>query len=458
MICNLYTKFDEDLNNRFNNLESHLKSNDKSVNISSSDTQDLEMQDTLKKHFEKYPIKRKTDGRYYSYIPDESHPKGRRDITNKTKTGLINAIQTYYNNQNTGNIPFSNLFYKWVKYKEDLNYNKDTIRKLKTNYLRFFCKATTSKHKRLTDASFIKKPIRDIKKTEIELLVSENIRLYDLKEKACNSLFEILNGVFTYAYQEEITDNNVMDRVNAKALRRFCRQETKEEFEQRFVSDDEYRIFLNHITEYHSTHPNNMRTLAMLFEVYAGCRVGELGGLLWSDIYFNDSNNFADGGSINISHSLKKDGNEWVLSNTKTRKERTIAITQQIAKILQSAKDIQDRLKYTSEYVFAFLDNKNKIQQMKSSNLQNFMRDRCKEIGIRRLNPTMLRKASNIAMLSVGTDDSIRTSTLGHTTQVNRNNYTYNGNISIEAKKQAQQNANNYIDEKLNLTGGKNAV
>ncbi len=442
----------DDLGKQYIDLRNDLKKSNENVNISTNDTQEGEMEDILKKHFEKYPIKTKTDGRYYSYLPDESHSRGRRDITNKTKEGLINAVKTYYINQSTGNISFNDVFYKWIKYKENVSCKENTIKKYKNNYLRFFCKATKETHKRTNDANFLKKSIREIRKSDVEMFLSENIKLYDLKIKAFNSILEILSGVFTYAYQEEITDNNVMDRIDKKALKRRCRNETRQEFEKGFMSTEEAKIFFKHIYEYHKNHPDNMRTLAVLFQMYTGCRVGEVGGLLWSDIYLNEKDKFACGGSIDISHSLKEKGRQWVLSTTKTGKERTLAITKQIADILQKAKDIQEQLKCNSEYVFAFFNRNNELQLMTPTTIENYMRDRCKEANLRRLSPTMLRKQANIAMISVETENSIRVSVLGHTPQVNRNNYTYNSYVSLTAKEQAQQNANNYIDKELNVS------
>ena len=68
-----------------------------------------------------YAINKTPDGRYMTYIPDETKPNGRRQIKKKSKADLYRFLLAFYDvseeADKKGNMPFEELYEEWKEYK-----------------------------------------------------------------------------------------------------------------------------------------------------------------------------------------------------------------------------------------------------------------------------------------------------------------------------------------------------
>ena len=62
-----------------------------------NDIENMKNQDILKEH--PYAVSQGSNGRWYTYLPDESKPKGRRQIAKSTKEKIEQEIIRYYKNK-----------------------------------------------------------------------------------------------------------------------------------------------------------------------------------------------------------------------------------------------------------------------------------------------------------------------------------------------------------------------
>jgi len=159
----------------------------------------------------------------------------------------------------------------------------------------------------------------------------------DLKEIATASIQDFLNQKVEEGYAQKsireyrrllemILDSAVQDeyvRLNHAQDRRL-RIGTRKKNERNYLTDEQYMDVIAHITDLSS--PSDRRYLALL--LFTGMRRGEVLGLRWSDINFQDN-------SIYIHNAITFDGNAPVEGPTKTEKgTRTVIMPEMLKQIL----------------------------------------------------------------------------------------------------------------------------
>ena len=154
-------------------------------------------------------------------------------------------------------------------------------------------------------------------------------------------------------------------------------------------------------------------------------RAGELSALRWEDIDFKDK--FI---RIHSSEKLDRMTGEYTVEGTKTNKERTIPLTEEMEKVLNMTYEFEKENGWISEFVFSNEQGRVHANRISNTSLKNTSTGEfsCQK-GVH-----AFRRTLNSNMRCNGVPVAVAAAILGHSEEVNERNYTYDMS-NMETKK-----------------------
>lgn len=394
-------------------------------------------QEILQQHYAKYGEprirkgsidkktgKRKAD-RWQTYLPIPTGKRDKKEILKTDIKDLEDCIINYYVDIKDGVIISNNptyeaVFNAWYEYKKDeYAVSRGTLKKYREIFQRFFCAGKYNKQ----DAIIKNKPIREITQQNIEVFLNTCFKTQEIYRRTFYNLLSDIKGVFEFAWQQNIIDENPVLRIDTK--RYIQKLAVKPEIEKRgeIISSEDKKKLIQYCNQFASENPTDVRPYLLKFYVYTGCRASEPPAIMWNSIFLDDSNPY-----FTIEHSLKETENGWELKNTKNGKVRNIPITPALREIIETVKQIQEK-KYNGE-LSSFLFGKTKTDFYNTKQIECYLGRICKKIGVN-ISITKLRKTLNTNMAKKGVPSYRRSAILGNTEQTNNQYYTINDNINV---------------------------
>lgn len=233
-----------------------------------NDIENMKNQDILKEH--PYAVSQGSNGRWYTYLPDESKPKGRRQIAKSTKEKVEQEIIRYYKNkseeENIRNMNLEKLFELWMLWRRDTGTDPKTIKENKNDWNRFL-----SNH-----------PIRRKKVISLELSDMEDFFLsitadHAITYKRLTNVKSVLNGVFKHAVRLKLIEHNPMNELDYKQFRTRCKPPTSSK--QNYTEEERQRIL------YYLSIKTDVYSLSIQLAFYLCLRIGELISIEKADIH-----------------------------------------------------------------------------------------------------------------------------------------------------------------------------
>lgn len=365
----------------------------------------------LKKH--PYKIWEGKDGKWRTYLPDEE--KGRILKKRSTENAIEDMIVDYYlqiskeeskhnkEKEKTEN-QFLICFDMWKNKQIAYGVSGNTVYKYEYDYKRFF-KGT----------DFEKMDVRNITEEDITIFIISRIRELNLKEKAGKALWGYISGVFRSLVINKKIIDDPCKYIDTKSFFKFYNKEVKTQSE-RVLNDTEINLVMERIALDHKEKPWYMPSYAVELAIYTGMRAGELAGLKWENVFIDER-------VIVISKSEKYNGTnkEYYLSSTKTYKSREFPISDEIMSLLVRIRNVQDKYGSYNGFVFSTLDG-----NVHCRTISDCMRNKCIQIGMKHTKGmNAVRRTVNSRMRCAGVSAAVAASLLGHTEEVNRQNYTY---------------------------------
>ena len=208
-----------------------------------------------------------------TYLPDETKPNKRRPVKRKSKENLEKEIIRFYiekqKAENRQNITLEELYAEWLLYKRDYTSVKaKTIQEYVSEWNRFF-----------KDTELVKMKIGEIKPITLIRFFREATKDRQFTHKRVSNARSVLNGIMSYAIEEEIISHNPVSDVNFK---QFTYKPVEVQSDNVFSRDDTHKLlnYLRCIIEPYS--------LAIQLSFYLFIRVGETKAIRWEDIDYNN--------------------------------------------------------------------------------------------------------------------------------------------------------------------------
>lgn len=210
---------------------------------------------------------------YRTYLPDPKSPTKRKAIKRKSKEALENAIVDFYNGlgetNKRENITLEDFFKEWVIYRRDFTSvkNKTLIENI-NDWNKFF-----------RDTDLVKMRLIDIKPITLIRFFRKLTKDREYTHKRISNARTVLNGIFTYAIEEEIITQNPVNELNLKSFT----YKPVEYQQDNVFSQKETETLLTYLKDI-----NEPYALAIQLSFYLFIRVGETKAIKISDIDFEE--------------------------------------------------------------------------------------------------------------------------------------------------------------------------
>lgn len=327
------------------------------------------------------------------------------------KEELEDLIVDFYNNGETfrkeviyEKYSFAQAHDRWLEMQYEYGKDENTIYKYESDWRRFFA-----------GTEFEKKDIVLITPQDIETFMINQIKTFNLKRQAGVTLYGYISGVFYNAVMDKkiSKDDNPCDLVDKKKFVKFYNKDKKKP-EDRVISIVETEQLLNKIHNEIKERPSSLYPYGVQLSLLTGMRVGEICGLRWENV-------LDDRIVICESEKYNQSTKRYYQSDTKTDKERTLPITDDLRKFFKTMKSLQTKYGSDKDFVISTANGK-----LHTRNLSDYMIKSSKKLGFNVSKGIhTIRRTFNSYMRQSGISAVMAGSIIGNTAEVNNNHYTY---------------------------------
>ena len=353
--------------------------------------------DTVRKHIEmnerqKYlkmhepKIWQSTDGKWYTFVPDDTKEKGKKLVKRGTKEKLEDVIVAYYKDT-VETQTIEKTYQEWIARKL-LFYEieQQTVERYDVDFEKYFgaCKD---------------KNIKTVTEDFLELLILDNIKKYNLKAKAWSNMRTVLRGIFLYAKKKGYTKINISELLEGLDLSKKLFNHDKKSDENVIYTKSEIDTIVGHIKN-----SKSLNDIAILFAIYTGMRVGEIVSLKWEDV----SENFIH---VNRTQIRYKDENGKTVHEVRNFPKTEAGIRDVV--IISELKPAIKRLRTINPFT-EYLFEKNG-QCIHKHTVATRLYNLCNLFGFPRKGMHALRRFYATTLINAGVDEIIIANQMGHT-------------------------------------------
>ena len=342
------------------------------------------------------------DQRWFTYIEDDKEPGKRKKVGKQTEEALIGYLFDHYNLSQSSkrNIRLPDCYEDWRSYKLATANRVNTVRRLDTDYKRFYVNEPLSE-------PIMNKPLRKLSKADIEVWCYEMIKRYDMTRKAFANMITILRQVYEFLIDQEVlSENPVMKiRIRPTAFRKVRKKPADtqvffhDEAEQ--ISERAKQLAKEHLDE-------NYLAIPLFFET--GIRIGECMGLSFED-FDRESGTVHVHCSFVTKDELLPDGS-WATRKYEVEEylkqnadERDVVVPDSCFELLKEIK----KIKFQNGRVGSRL-----FEAKTPADIQLKLHRICHDLGITQRSPHKIRKTYISTLLNQGFDPDFVREQAGH--------------------------------------------
>ena len=255
----------------------------------------------------------------------------------------------------------------YTKLNATINSYFELWKKVKTGIRETTFASYVRYYKRYVEPEFGRMKLRDVTYSSIVMFLKDTATKRNLSFGSIRNIKVVLSMVIDVAVKDDVLKGNPCRGV----LREFQREYEKDTKEVRALTLKEQKTFESFLAKpgkYHRYYP------VFTVMLWTGMRVGEVLGLRWEDIDFENN-------EININHTLlyydkgKGDGSDYKINPPKTKNsKRTVPMLPVVREALLKEKEFQDLFGIKCESVidgytdFVFLNSKGHVWHHKKLN------------------------------------------------------------------------------------------
>ena len=365
-------------------------------------------QDLVQKNHE-YEIYQQKDGRWCTYIRDESKPYHRRKVVKRTYTELLEYLYEIYRKQEC---TLEILYPEWLDYKRQRSASDLYPERIDRDWKRFY----------LND-QIIHIPLSELTKLSLEKWVLEKIKKFDLTKTAYYNMTIILRQCLDYAVEIELINTNPFRKVKIDTRRLLRKVEKKDDKDQVFTDEEVKKLEKICWNDFHDKGKKRYRLapLAVLFQFYTGLRVGELTGLKHEDIHEK---------YICVRRMVRREDHK-VVEHAKTDAGiRDVPLTKSALKIIKAVKTLS-----SEGWLFSEHDH-----PLPSRIVEEYFQKYCKELNTSHKSSHCARKTYTSALMDANINIRTIAKTVGHADErTTLRNYTFDRNEEKERVKRIEK-------------------
>ena len=351
-----------------------------------------------------YKIWEGTNGKWYTYLPDEN--KGRVLKKRSSKKDIEDIVIIYWD-EAINSPTIRDIFYEWNDYRVELNkISKSSHTRLEQVFKRHY-------------STFGKKHIRDVTENEFIEFLEKQIPEHSLSAKAFASLKTITKGILKRAKRKKLISYTPEDVLfQLEISNNEFQKNIKEDYEEVF-NEEETSIAIKYLKD-----NLDIRNSAVLLMFITGARIGEIVALKSED--------------INVEKNTIK------IRRIETRYEennKTIYTVKIFSKTQAGNREIvvPSNYQWFLRNLKAYSENKEWMFMEKNKRLTTLLiRKRvykmCKDTNIYKKSPHKIRATYDTILLDAHLDKRFIKDQMGHSDITTSEKYYHRNRKSIEKK------------------------
>lgn len=286
-----------------------------------------------------YKISQGKDGRWVTYLYDETKPSHRRKVVKPTLEILHEALYEHYMGEvkkaSVDYITLDDIYPEWLEYKSLHTSAHSTITRINNDWNRFY---------KGTEITLI--PLRKLTKLKLDSWAHSMIREHKMDKTLYYNFSGIMRQCLDYAVDKQIVDENVFRKVRIDGRRVFTKKRKKPSETQVYSREELAGLRELALADYNSrVKTYQLAPLAVLFQFETGVRIGEVCVLRYEDI---------EGPYLHVRRMLRRDIREVVEHTKGGREERSVILTSEAKEIINRCKKRQKELGVESDgYIFS---------------------------------------------------------------------------------------------------------
>ena len=398
--------------------------------INTGDVQKAMTEKHIEKILKQHPFEiwQGKDGRFRTYVEDETKPTGRRMIAKTHEQDLNEYLVRFYEEREKGKqkreqeekekeetekreLTLEKLYPQWQKYKALHTTAKNYIRRINSDWEKYYI-----------DTDIIRKPIKDLKKIDLDTWAHDLIQGYDMTKKQYYNMAIIMRQSLGYAVDLGIIEKNPFSAVHIDGKRMFRRVKKKPDETQVYLKDEIEPLYKMAWDTFYNPNKlkNKLAPLAILFQFQTGVRIGELCVLRYSDI--------ESVYQLHVQRMYRYETHE-IVEHTKNFEDRQVLLTSVAQQIIETATTYQTEHGFgTDGYIFS--ENNTPLSPWSVAYLYNKF---CDQLGILRKSSHKARKTFISALIDGKVNINTIRDMVGHADErTTFNNYCFDRNTESE--------------------------
>lgn len=336
------------------------------------DMENMSNQKILEQHC--YSITENKDGRFSSYLPDETKPNNRRKIVKNTRELLEKEIIKFYKEREKQQLLKKNSlrsFYpEWFSYKALHTNSSVYMRTIDEMWKRYYA-----------DDPIVDRPMTELDEYTLDTWAHTMIRKHEMTKKQYYNMAIIIRQSLDLARKKGIVPTNAFNNFKID-YKLFMPEWKKPDATQVFLTDEQPLIEAEAYKDFENT--QKTACLAIPFAFQTGLRMSEIVALRWSDINEEQENCIHIQRMETKEYEKLPDGtwsspNRTVIPRTKTMQgNRNVYLTTVARDILEQIRLCNEQKGYDNTgYIFL-----NENGRVTAPSLNKRIRRYCHKIGI----------------------------------------------------------------------------
>ena len=351
-----------------------------------------------------YKIWEGTNGKWYTYLPDED--KGRILKKRSSKKDIEDIVVIYWD-EAINSPTIKDVFYEWNDYRLELNkISKSSHTRLEQVFKRHY-------------STFGKKHIRDVTENEFIEFLERQIPEHSLSAKAFGSLKTITKGILKRAKRKKLISYTPEDVLfQLEISNNEFQKNIKEDYEEVF-DEEETSIAIKYLKD-----NLDIRNSAVLLMFITGARIGEIVALKSEDV--NVEKNTIKIRRIETRYKENNKTFYTVKMFSKTQAgNREIVVPSNYQWLLRNLKAYSEN----KEWIFMEKD-----KRLTTLLIRKRVYKMCKDTNIYKKSPHKIRATYDTILLDAHLDKRFIKDQMGHSDITTSEKYYHRNRKSIEKK------------------------
>lgn len=351
-----------------------------------------------------YKIWEGTNGKWYTYLPDED--KGRVLKKRSSKKDIEDIVVIYWD-EAINSPTIKDIFYEWNDYRLELNkISKSSHTRLEQVFKRHY-------------STFGKKHIRDVTENEFIEFLERQIPEHSLSAKAFGSLKTITKGILKRAKRKKLISYTPEDVLfQLEISNNEFQKNIKEDYEEVF-NEEETSIAIKYLKD-----NLDIRNSAVLLMFITGARIGEIVALKSEDV--NVEKNTIKIRRIETRYKENNKTFYTVKMFSKTQAgNREIVVPSSYQWLLRNLKAYSEN----KEWIFMEKD-----KRLTTLLIRKRVYKMCKDTNIYKKSPHKIRATYDTILLDAHLDKRFIKDQMGHSDITTSEKYYHRNRKSIEKK------------------------